>query len=561
MGPAPIRAARSPSGGACGIAGFKPTARRVSREGAFPLSYTLDSIGPLARSAACCAAYDAVLSDQPDAGAGATAGARPALAAAALERLDDLDAHVGKGFAAGAVALARMPVRSSSELKVPAFDRQDEYFRTVASPLRKRRRSIAAGARRIAEYDPRVAKRVALGRDIRRLDHVELGLVCARTIMREIGRRGAFRRIVMPTMPCVAPTIAEIDAAATTRTYVERPHPAQHRAGKLPRRLRADRALPRAGRRPGRTDGDAARRLATGTCSPPAAPWRACCSAVPESGIDPRLARRRFERAARGYARAARLESEVGARMLERLDDMRRVPRRILDAGSGPPQPLFRRRYPNAEVIALDFSLGMLRARKGRWFERNAPRAVCADMGRLPFAAGTVQLAWANMSLHWVADPLAVLRELHRVLAVDGLLLLSTLGPDTLAELGAAAGAARVHRFADMHDIGDQLLAAGFADPVMDAERLTLLYPEEDALLADLRASGQTGSARADGRADSQAAVFGAASPSGCARNGVASSSALPSRWSTATRGRRRRAERATRMPKGRAIVQFQPRR
>jgi malonyl-CoA O-methyltransferase len=236
-------------------------------------------------------------------------------------------------------------------------------------------------------------------------------------------------------------------------------------------------------------------------CSRPAARWRPCSigetEAVPEPGIDARAARRRFERAARGYAGAARLEAEVAARMLERLDYMRLEPRRILDAGSGPPQPLFRRRYPKAEVIALDFALGMLRARKRRLFERNAPRAVCADLVRLPFAAGTVQLAWANMALHWVADPLAALRELHRVLAVDGLLLLSTLGPDTLLELGAAAGEARVHRFADMHDIGDLLLAAGFADPVVDAERLTLLYPDEGALLADLRASGQT-SARAD---------------------------------------------------------------
>jgi malonyl-CoA O-methyltransferase len=183
--------------------------------------------------------------------------------------------------------------------------------------------------------------------------------------------------------------------------------------------------------------------------------------------------------------------------MLERLDYVRLVPERILDAGSGPPQARFRKRYPKAEVIALDYSLGMLRAGKRRLFERRPPRAVCADLARLPLAAGSVQLAWTNMALHWVADPLAALRELHRVLAVDGLLLLSTLGPDTLAELGAAAGARRVHRFPDMHDVGDQLLAAGFADPVVDAERLTLLYPDEEALLADLRASGQT-SARAD---------------------------------------------------------------
>ena len=78
------------------------------------------------------------------------------------------------------------------------------------------------------------------------------------------------------------------------------------------------------------------------------------------------------------------------------------------------------------------------------------------------------------MALHWAAEPLAALREFHRVLAPDGLLMFSTLGPDTLAELRAAAGAERVHAFADMHDLGDMLLAAGFSAPVMDMETLTL---------------------------------------------------------------------------------------
>ena len=183
--------------------------------------------------------------------------------------------------------------------------------------------------------------------------------------------------------------------------------------------------------------------------------------------------------------------------MLERLDYVRLAPRRILDAGSGPPQRLFRRRYPGAEVVAVDFSLPMLRAGKPRLFETNRPRRVCADLARLPLAEASVQLAWCNMALHWVADPPAVLRELHRVLAPEGLLLFSTLGPDSLRELRGAAGEARVHAFADMHDLGDLLAACGFSAPVMDMEHLTIAYRAPDALLADLRRSGQT-SARAD---------------------------------------------------------------
>ncbi|MEO8718200.1 MAG: methyltransferase domain-containing protein, partial [Burkholderiales bacterium] len=147
--------------------------------------------------------------------------------------------------------------------------------------------------------------------------------------------------------------------------------------------------------------------------------------------------------------------------------------------------------------VALDFSLPML-ARAGRalgWRARLRGARVLAVLGaleRLPLAAGSVQLAWCNMALHWAADARAALAELARVLAPDGLLMFSTLGPDTLKELRAAVGAARVHRFADMHDHGDALVAAGFAAPVMDMEMLTLTYAGGEGVAADLRASGQT---------------------------------------------------------------------
>lgn len=222
------------------------------------------------------------------------------------------------------------------------------------------------------------------------------------------------------------------------------------------------------------------------------------------SGIDARAARRRFDRAAPTYAGASRLEAEVGARMLERLDYVRLGPARILDAGCGPaPQAAaLRKRYPGAQLVALDFSLPMLAsARALGWRARLAgarrPAAVCASLERLPLAAASVQLVWSNMALHWVPEPRAALAEFQRVLAPDGLLMFSTLGPGTLQELRAAAGEARVHNFADMHDLGDWLVAAGFSAPVMDTERINLAYRDMTRLFADLRASGQT-SARAD---------------------------------------------------------------
>ena len=187
-------------------------------------------------------------------------------------------------------------------------------------------------------------------------------------------------------------------------------------------------------------------------------------------------------------------------RLLERLDYVKIAPPRILDAGSGPAREAqaLAKRYGGAQVIALDFARPML-PRRGpidRWLGRGVI-TVCADLHRLPLAAGAVELVWCNLALHWAADPLAVFREFERVLAPGGLVLFSTLGPDTLKELRAAAGATRVHEFIDMHDLGDMLVAAGLSAPVMDMELITIDYGTGGRLLDDLRATGQT-NARVD---------------------------------------------------------------
>ncbi|MFZ1908603.1 MAG: methyltransferase domain-containing protein, partial [Burkholderiales bacterium] len=191
--------------------------------------------------------------------------------------------------------------------------------------------------------------------------------------------------------------------------------------------------------------------------------------------------------------------------MLERLDYVRVAPRRILDAGAGTAREARRltERYRDASLIALDFSLPMLRrVQRGggflsRLFAGRRALPLCADFERLPLVSGSVGLVWSNMALHWLDEPLGALREFQRVLGNDGLLMLSTLGPDTLKELRAAAGERRVHRFMDMHDLGDRLVAAGFAAPVIDMEVITVTYPDTEAFLAELRATGQTG-VRAD---------------------------------------------------------------
>ncbi len=194
----------------CGVTGFKPTACRVPREGAFPLSYTLDSVGPLANSVECCAAYDAVLAGEdptplPDR---PVRGLRLLLPRSSV--LDDLDAAVGRSFED---ALAKLSAAGAaiSELPVAAFDRQAEYFKNGGFAGAEAYAIHRRWADRLDEYDPRIAKRVMLGKDIGAADYIELGRMRS-AYMQQVGALLApFDAFVMPTTPCIAPTIAEVD--------------------------------------------------------------------------------------------------------------------------------------------------------------------------------------------------------------------------------------------------------------------------------------------------------------------------------------------------------------
>jgi malonyl-CoA O-methyltransferase len=219
--------------------------------------------------------------------------------------------------------------------------------------------------------------------------------------------------------------------------------------------------------------------------------------------LDRRQVRRSFERAAATYDAAAVLQNEVCRRMLERLDYIRLAPAVLLDAGCGTGNavaPLLDR-YPRARAIALDLALAMARRARGRrpwwrrWLAGEAPIvAVCGDIEQLPLGPGRVDLVWSNLALQWLDDPRRAFAEVARVLTPGGLFLFSSFGPDTLRELRAAfQGVDRgthVHRFMDMHDVGDRLLACGFADPVMDMEHITLTYDDVRGLMRDLKAIG-----------------------------------------------------------------------
>ena len=215
--------------------------------------------------------------------------------------------------------------------------------------------------------------------------------------------------------------------------------------------------------------------------------------------------RREFALAAASYDSAAVLARETGLRMAERLDYVRIAPTVIADIGCATGDGLreLMRRYPSAMPLAIDFARPMLEAVRARtdlmqrFIQRlrgRLPQLINADARALPIPSGSLGLAWSNLMLHWVDEPQPAFLELHRVLEVGGLLMFSVLGPDTLKELREAGIKAGVNpplrRFIDMHDLGDMLLAAGFADPVMDMEMLTLTYETPRLLLADQRHLG-----------------------------------------------------------------------
>jgi malonyl-CoA O-methyltransferase len=169
-----------------------------------------------------------------------------------------------------------------------------------------------------------------------------------------------------------------------------------------------------------------------------------------------------------------------------------------------------RARWPRAEALGVDLSprriaraASLDRPTLGGWAQGLARRLAgrgaavptgplaryaVADAHRLPVASDTMDLVWSSLAFHWFDDVPAAIGEWYRVLRPGGLLTFSALGVDTLVELRAAGVA--LPAFPDMHDVGDALVGAGFAEPVMDTERLTVTWNDPARLFAELRALG-----------------------------------------------------------------------
>jgi malonyl-CoA O-methyltransferase len=203
-----------------------------------------------------------------------------------------------------------------------------------------------------------------------------------------------------------------------------------------------------------------------------------------------------FNNKAITYEQSAIVQREIGERLFERLEYLKITPRYVLDLGCGPGifSAHLKKKYPNACIIALDVAfLMLLQARKKQRLWRKWS-LLNADMTALPFANGLFDLIFANQVIHW-SEPLScVFREINRVMNADGCFMFSTLGPDTFKELKQswqhADKYSHANLFADMHDVGDYLMAEQFLDPVVDMELLTIHYASLSKLMMSLKSQG-----------------------------------------------------------------------
>jgi len=221
--------------------------------------------------------------------------------------------------------------------------------------------------------------------------------------------------------------------------------------------------------------------------------------------LDKKNTRQHFERAAKTYDAAAVLQREVATRLSQRLDYIKHQPKKALDIGCGTgfiTHDLLKR-YPKADIIALDLSLNMLqqttstnRSSWKKWFsaKSNNLQAVCADAEQLPLKKQSVDLITSSLMLQWSNDLNKTFSGFHASLAPNGLLLFSTFGPDTLKEIreswALVDSQPHTSDFSDMHEIGDALLQAGFINPVTDMEVITMTYRSVRQLMKDIKNIG-----------------------------------------------------------------------
>jgi malonyl-CoA O-methyltransferase len=216
--------------------------------------------------------------------------------------------------------------------------------------------------------------------------------------------------------------------------------------------------------------------------------------------LDRAAIRRHADRASAAYDESAVLAARLREELVRRLEWISLAPEAVLDlgCGTGHGAAALAARWPRARVIALDASPAMLEEASRRDGSSRIER-LCAEAEAIPLPDTSMDLVFSNLLLPWCEDIDAVFAEVARILKPRGLFTFTTFGPDTLVELRAAwraaGGGGAQHPFTDMHNLGDGLVRAGLAEPVLDVTRFTLTYPDVAALMRDLKATGSQSAA------------------------------------------------------------------
>lgn len=207
--------------------------------------------------------------------------------------------------------------------------------------------------------------------------------------------------------------------------------------------------------------------------------------------LDRHCIRQSFEKAAQSYQQHSVLQDEVQIRLLDRLSVVEKTPEVVLDLGCGPGKavPFIQQQWPDSQIIAMDVAQTMLQGA-----QHGSMQKLCADTHGIPLQTASVDFIFSNLMLQWVLNLDLVFAEMRRILKPGGMVLLTTLGLETLIELKQAAfradGGMHVNDFTDIREVGDRMLAAGFQNPVLDVDRITLTYSKVSGLLKDLKGVG-----------------------------------------------------------------------
>lgn len=203
--------------------------------------------------------------------------------------------------------------------------------------------------------------------------------------------------------------------------------------------------------------------------------------------------RSNFNKVAQNYPTFANIQNISAKELAERLIFFKINPNKILDigCGTGTLSNLVSEQYPKANLIRLDWSKRMLLSAE----HSNQKLCVCADAVQLPFANQQFDMVISNAMLQWCNDLGQQFQEIRRIIKPDGLFMFTTFGPDTLKEwrdTWLIAGSLHQHTntFVDMHDIADILMYAGFSDPVVDRESLTITHKTLDEVTQSIKGVG-----------------------------------------------------------------------